>query len=278
MAAEGGSSRRGLFRSAAQAAMGAVSPSPATEGGGLTIAELDRYSRQLVLDGWGVEQQRALRDASVLVVGAGALGSPVATYLAGAGVGRIGIADDDTVELANLHRQFLHDTPQIGHAKAHNAVTRLQRLNPEVMVEAFQVRLDADNAEGLVVGHDLVVDCSDGFATRYVVNHACCVTGQPLVEGGVVGLSGLVMSIRPGETACYRCVFPAAPANAASCAEAGVLGPSAGVIGSLMALEVMKLIAGLPGALLDAFLQVDLSDCSFLRVDASRRPNCRDCG
>jgi molybdopterin-synthase adenylyltransferase len=273
-----GSSRRGLFRSAARAALGAVPPAAPAPGDALTPGEVERYSRQLVLDGWGEAQQRRLRDASVLVVGAGALGSPVAAYLAGAGVGRLGIVDGDDVELSNLHRQFLHFTPEIGQPKAHGAVAKLQLLNPEVMIEPYQVRLDADNAEGLVVGHDLVVDCSDTFTTRYLVNRACCVSGQWLVEGGVVGLSGLVMGIRPGSSACYRCAFPAPPADAPSCAEAGVLGPAAGVIGSLMALEAMKLLAGLEGALLDAFLQVDLATGDFLRVETARRPHCRDCG
>jgi molybdopterin-synthase adenylyltransferase len=272
------SSRRGLFRSVARAAAGGAAPRPAADEDDFTPEELERYSRQLVLDGWGAAQQRRLRDASVLVVGAGALGSPVATYLAGAGVGRLGIVDADDVELSNLHRQFLHLTPEIGASKAHGAVAKLQLLNPEAMIEPYQVRLDADNAEGLVVAHDLVVDCSDSFATRYAVNHACCLGGQLLVEGGVVGLSGLVMSVRPGETACYRCAFPAPPPDAPSCAQAGVLGPAAGVVGSLMALEAMKLLAGLEGALLDAFLQVDLAAGTFLRVDTRRRPLCRDCG
>ena len=274
------SSRRGLFRSAARAALGGATPPgpPPADDDGLSPAELERYSRQLVLDGWGAAQQRALRDASVLVVGAGALGSPVATYLAGAGVGRLGVVDGDDVELSNLHRQFLHWTAEVGQPKAHGAVAKLQMVNPEVMIEPYQVRLDADNAEGLVVGHDLVVDCSDSFTTRYTVNRACCVSGQALVEGGVVGLSGLLMGIRPGETACYRCAFPAPPADAPSCAETGVLGPAAGVVGSLMALEAIKLLAGLPDPLLDAFLQVDLAAGTFLRVGTARRPHCRDCG
>ncbi|MGI8622723.1 MAG: HesA/MoeB/ThiF family protein, partial [Solirubrobacteraceae bacterium] len=190
----------------------------------------------------------------------------------------LGIVDDDEVELSNLHRQFLHLTPEIGTAKAHGAVARLQLLNPEVMVEPYQVRLDAANADGLVVGHDLVVDCSDAFATRYAVNAACCQSGAWLVEGAVIGLAGMVMGVRPGSTACYRCAFPQAPADAPTCAEAGVLGPAAGVIGSLQALEAMKLLAGLDGALLDAFLQVDLADGTFLRVATRRRAECPDCG
>jgi molybdopterin/thiamine biosynthesis adenylyltransferase len=270
-----GSSRRGLFRSAAEAAVRATLPSQAPAPDDL---DLERYSRQLVLEGWGEAQQRRLQDASVLVVGAGALGSPVATYLVGAGIGRIGILDGDRVEVSNLHRQHLHWTPQVGRPKAHSAVEKLQLINPEVMVEPYEVTLDADNAEGLVIGHDLVVDCSDAFATRYLVNEACCVGGTWLVEGGVLGLNGMVMSIRPGTSACYRCAFPAPPPDAPTCASAGILGPAAGVVGSLMALEAMKLLAGLDGALLDAFLQVDLATGDFLRVATERRADCPDCG
>ena len=282
------SSRRGLFRAAAEAAARAAAADPAAREPApppdpeplLGDQEVERYSRQLVMEGWGEAEQVALRDASVLVIGAGALGSPVASYLAGAGVGRLGIVDDDLVELSNLHRQFLHFTPDLGQPKAHTAVAKLQFLNPEIAVEPYQVRLDEANADGLVAGHDLVVDCSDGFATRYAVNAACCRAGVALVEGGVVGLTGLVMSIEPGDSACYRCAFPEPPPPGAvpTCAQAGVLGPAAGVIGSLQALEALKLLAGMPGAVTDAFLQVDLARGEVLTVRTARRADCPDCG
>lgn len=234
---------------------------------------LERYSRQLVLPEWSEAAQRTLAGASVLVVGAGALGSPVASYLAGAGVGRLGIVDHDDVELSNLHRQHLHFTPDLGVAKANSAAAKLGFLNPEIVVEPYPAAF----TPAMLEGQDLVVDCTDSFAARYAINAACCSAGVALVEGGVVGLAGLVMAIRPGETACYRCAFPSAPAGAPSCAEAGVLGPAAGVIGSLQALEALKLLAGLPGALTDAFLQVDLLALDFLRVTVARRPDCPDC-
>jgi molybdopterin-synthase adenylyltransferase len=237
---------------------------------------IERYSRQLVLPQWSEAAQRALGEASVLVVGAGALGSPVATYLAGAGVGRLGIVDDGEVELSNLHRQHLHFTPDLGVPKAHSAVTKLGFLNPDVVVEPYQAAFNA----AMLEAQDLVVDCTDSFAARYAINAACCAAGVPLVEGGVVGTSGLVMAIRPGETACYRCAFPQAPPPGAvpSCAQGGVLGPAAGVIGSLQALEALKLLAGLDGALTGAFLQVDLATLDFLRVAVARRADCPDCG
>jgi adenylyltransferase/sulfurtransferase len=269
--------RRAFFRALVRSTTGqAGAPQEAApEGPALSDAEVERYSRQLVLPEWSEAAQLALREASVLVVGAGALGSPVAAYLAGAGVGRLGIVDFDDVELSNLHRQPLHFTPDLGVAKAQSAAAKLRFLNPEIVVDPYHARF----APAMLEGADLVVDCSDSFATRYEVNAACCAARTPLVEGGVIGLSGLVMAIRPGESACYRCAFPEPPPPGAAptCAEAGVLGPAAGVIGSLQALEALKLLAGLEGALLDAFLQVDLADHGFLRVAVTRREGCGDC-
>jgi molybdopterin/thiamine biosynthesis adenylyltransferase len=266
------SERRAFLKSLVAAAVPDPAPKPPPE----PDPWLERYSRQLVLPQWSEAAQRALGDASVLVVGAGALGSPVATYLAGAGVGRIGIVDDGDVELSNLHRQHLHFTPDVGVPKAHSAVAKLGFLNPEIVIEPYQAAFNA----AMLEGQDLVVDCTDAFATRYAVNAACCTAGIPLVEAGVVGTSGLVMAIRPGETACYRCAFPAPPPDGAvpTCAQAGVLGPAAGVIGSLQALEALKLLAGLPGTLTDAFLQIDLAGLDFLRVAVRRRHDCPDCG
>jgi molybdopterin-synthase adenylyltransferase len=253
---------------------------PARDDDRLSGEELERYSRQLVMPQWSEAAQLALRSASVVVIGAGALGSPVATYLAAAGVGRLGLVDDDAVEPSNLARQFLHFTPDLGIPKAESAAAKLRFLNPEVVVEPYRMRLDEGNAAGVVTGHDLIVDCSDSFATRYAVNAACCAARVPLVEGGVVGLSGLVMAIRPGETACYRCAFPEAPppGSVPSCAEAGVLGPAAGVVGSLQATEALKLLAGVGRPLTDAFAQVELTDLDVLRVSVRRRPDCPDCG
>lgn len=272
-------SRRGFFRELASvvgSARAATQPeSPPPE---LSYAEIERYSRQLVLPEWGAAAQLAVSEASVLVIGAGALGAPVALYLAGAGVGRIGILDDDAVELSNLHRQLLHFTPDIGVSKAESAAAKLRYLNPDIVVEPYHVRAEAENAPALIEGQDLVVDCSDSFATRYAVNAACCAARVPLVEAGVLGMSGLVMSIKPGRTACYRCAFPVEPQDAPRCADAGVLGPAAGVIGSLQALEALKLLTGVAPAIADGFLQVDLAAAEFLRVRATRRYDCPDCG
>jgi molybdopterin/thiamine biosynthesis adenylyltransferase len=274
-------SRRGFFRElasvVASAREAAAEPEPQAPPPELTDAEIERYSRQLVLPEWGAAAQLAVTEATVLVIGAGALGAPVALYLAGAGVGRIGILDDDAVELSNLHRQLLHFTPDVGVAKAESAAAKLRYLNPDIVIEPYQVHADAQNAAALVEGQNLVVDCSDSFATRYAVNAACCAARVPLVEAGVLGVSGLVMSIKPGRTACYRCAFPVEPHDAPRCADAGVLGPAAGVIGSLQALEALKLLTGVAPPIADGFLQVDLATAEFLRVRAGRRDDCPDC-
>lgn len=241
--------------------------------------ELERYSRQLVLPEWSGQAQERLRDASAIVVGAGALGSPVLSYLTAGGVGRIGIVDFDRIELSNLARQPIHYTPDIGVNKAENAALKLGFLNPEVQLEPYPVRLDEQNAEAIVMGADVVVDCSDTFVTRYLINAACCAQGVPLVEGGLLGFSGLVLSIRPGESACYRCAFPVEPppGSVPSCREAGVLGAMAGVVGSLQALEAIKLLTGVGTPLLDRLLQLDGLDHSQIVISTARRENCPAC-
>jgi molybdopterin-synthase adenylyltransferase len=244
----------------------------------LTERELERYSRQLVLPEWSGAAQERLRTASVMLIGAGALGSPAAQYLAAAGVGRLGVVDDDVVELSNLNRQPLHFTPDVSLMKAENAKVKLSALNEDVLVEAYPARLDTSNAEALVLGADVVVDCSDSFATRYAVNDACCAQGVPLVEAGVLGFNGLVMSIQPGESACYRCAFPTQPVDAPSCRDAGVLGAMAGIVGSIQALEAIKLVAGVGEPLLDRILQIDASRMEQTVVSTSRRDDCPACG
>jgi molybdopterin-synthase adenylyltransferase len=245
----------------------------------LTDAEVERYSRQLVLPEWTPAAQDRLRRSSAVVVGVGALGSPAATYLAAAGLGRLGVVDSDAVELSNLARQPLHFTPDVGLMKADNAVVKLSALNPEVEVQAYPVALTADNAEAIVAGADVVVDCSDSFETRYAVNDACCAQAVPLVEAGVLGLTGLVMAVRPGISACYRCAFPVAPpaGSVPSCREAGVLGAVAGVIGSLQALEALKLITGVGEPLVDRVLHFDGGTLDWTVVETSRRPDCSAC-
>ncbi|MBA3422291.1 MAG: HesA/MoeB/ThiF family protein [Thermoleophilaceae bacterium] len=245
----------------------------------LTDAELERYSRQLVMPEWSGAAQERLRSARAMVIGAGALGCPAATYLVAAGIGRIGVVDDDEVELSNLHRQPLHLTPDVGARKAENAMVKLGFLNPEVVVEPFPARLEDLNAEALLTGADVVVDCSDSFATRYLVNDTCCSLGIPLVEAGVLGLFGLVLSIRPGESACYRCAFPVEPpaGSVPSCREAGVLGAIGGVLGSLQALEAIKLLTGVGEPLCDRVLQFEGATAAPTVIATRRRADCPAC-
>ena len=243
----------------------------------LSEREIDRYSRQLVLPEWSGAVQERLRNAAAVVVGAGALGSPAATYLVAAGVGRVGVVDGDWVEISNLQRQFLHYTPDIEAQKAESAAQKLGVLNTEVTVEPYPVEVDADNAEALVMGADVVVDCTDSFETRYLVNDACCAQRVPLVEGGALGFGGMVMAIRPGETACYRCAFPTAPPDAPSCRDAGMLGAVAGVIGSLQGLEALKLLSGVGTTPGDVILQFDGLSLAQTLVRTSRRADCSAC-
>jgi molybdopterin/thiamine biosynthesis adenylyltransferase len=242
----------------------------------LSERERERYARQLAMPRFDEEHQLALREASVLVVGAGGLGSAAAPYLAAAGVGRLGIADDDAVELSNLHRQVLYVSDDIGRAKAQTAAARLSALNPEIVVEPYPARVEAANAGAMVAGQDVVVDCTDRADTRYTINHACCEAGVTLVEAGALALSGVVMSVRPGRSACYRCAFPA-PASGET-GERGILGALAGAIGTLQALEAVKLITGIGEPLVDRFLELDGARSSFTEVATARRPDCPDCG
>jgi len=246
----------------------------------LTPQELERYSRQLLMDDWGGQTQERVRAGRAIVVGLGALGSPVATYLAAAGVGTIGLVDHDDVELSNLHRQPLYLTPDVGATKAELAAARLGLLNPEVAMEPYPVALTEANAEAIVTGADVVVDCTDSFEARYMVNDACCAAGVPLVEAAVVAFEGQLLSIRPGESACYRCVFPTLPApeTRRGCREAGVLGAMAGVVGSLQALEALKLLSGVGSPLTDRLLRIDGLTGEQTMVATSRSAGCQACG
>ena len=245
----------------------------------LSDADLERYSRQLVLPEWSGAAQARLKEATVIVVGAGALGSPVLAYLVGAGVGHLGVVDDDAVELSNLPRQPLHFTPDVEVNKAISAIAKLNLMNPQAVVDPYPARLEDFNAEAIFMGADLVVDCSDTFDTRYVVNDACCALGLPLVEAGVLGFDGLVMAIKPGESACYRCAFPVepAPGSVPSCREAGVLGPVAGIVGSMQALEALKLLTRAVPPLLDRIVQIDARTLEQTIVKTSRREDCPAC-
>ncbi len=237
--------------------------------------EIERYARHLVLPEVGGAGQQKLKRARVLVVGAGGLGAPVLMYLAAAGLGTLGIVDDDEVSLSNLQRQIIHDTTQVGAPKIHSATAALHRINPHVTVEPHMLRLTPENAPGLVRGHDAVVDGSDNFATRYAVADACAAEGVPLVTGAVGRFDGTVTTLMPfaekdgRRLPSYRDLFPEAPPEGTvpSCAEAGILGALTGIIGSIQAMEVIKLITGTGDLLAGRLLLVDALSMRFETID-----------
>lgn len=246
----------------------------------ITGRERQRYDCQLVLKDIGERGQDALRAGSVVVVGAGGLGAPVLYYLTAAGVGRIGVVDDDVVELSNLQRQVLFTTADVGRPKAEVAAERLVALNPEVTLEPRASRLDAATAFSVIDRYDVVVTAVDNFPTRYLLNDACVLRRKTLVDGAVLRMTGLAMTIKGGETACYRCLFPEPPppAGVISCSEAGVLGPIPGLIGSIQALEVIKVLTGAGRPLYDRLLQYDGGAMTFTEVEVGRVPSCPVCG
>lgn len=237
-----------------------------------SAAELERYARHIVLPEIGGPGQQALKRASVLVVGAGGLGAPVLQYLAAAGVGTLGIVDDDTVSLSNLQRQVIHDTASVGGAKVDSARRAIAAINPHVTVVAHRFRLDPGNAAELVAAYDVVADGSDNFATRYAVADACAATRRPLVHGAVGRFDGSLTVLKPFERAAdgrpnptYRDLFPEQPPAdmVPSCAEAGVLGALTGVIGTLLAMEVIKLVTGIGEPLVGRLLLYDALAARF---------------
>lgn len=235
----------------------------------------ERYSRQVQLPGIGESGQRLLLNAHALVIGAGGLGSPVLTYLAAAGVGHIGVVDGDTVALSNLNRQFLHDTVSVGQLKVDSAKRRLNALNPDVEITAYADTVNTRNIQELIASYDLVVDCVDNIATRNVVNAACLAQGKPLVEAGVAGFMGFVMTVVPGAGPCYRCLNPnlIQPQGKAP----AILGATAGIAGALQASEAIKLILGLPDTLVGHVLYFDASTMAFEKIMLSKNPDCPLC-
>ncbi len=253
---------------------------PTVSDTGLTEQSRRRYARHIVLPQVGVSGQQSLLDARVLIVGAGGLGSPASLYLAAAGVGTIGLVDDDVVELSNLQRQILHSTEDEGHPKATSGANRLNAINPGVVVLPHHARLSKENAIEIMSGYDIVVDGTDNFATRYLINDVSMHLGVPVVHGSVFRFEGQVAVFVPHETACYRCLFPEPPPAdlAPNCAEAGVFGVLPGVIGTMQATEVLKLVIGIGEPLTGKLLTYDAMDQSTRTLRLERRVDCSACG
>lgn len=240
---------------------------------------LQRYARQIVLPELGQAGQQRLKAARVLLIGAGGLGSPAALYLAAAGIGTLGLVDDDKVERSNLHRQVLHRDDRVGMAKTESARRSLEALNPHIRVHTHELRLDSGNVEAIFANYDLVLDGSDNFPTRYLVNDACVKLGLPLVYGAVQGFKGQV-SVFPGKgQPCYRCLFPEPPAAefAPNCNDAGVLGVVPGIVGLLQALEVIKLVAQIGEPLVGRLLLFDAWTTRLREVRLTADPACAYC-
>lgn len=246
----------------------------------LSDDELLRYSRQILLPQIDVDGQLRLKQARVLVVGLGGLGSPVALYLAAAGVGELHLADFDALEVSNLQRQILHDTPALGQAKADSALARLQALNPLVRVQAHRQRLDSESLPALVGQVDLVLDCCDNFATREALNAACVAQGKPLVSGAAIRLQGQLTVFDPRQTdsPCYHCLYGEGAEAELTCSEAGVVGPLVGLVGCLQALEALKLLAGFGEPLIGRLLLVEGLTSRFRELRLKRDPQCPVCG
>ncbi len=247
----------------------------------LTLEEIERYKRHLVLHEVGGQGQQKIKAARVLVIGAGGLGSPVLMYLAAAGVGTLGVIDDDRVSLDNLQRQIVHDTASVGVAKVESATKTIAELNPHVRVETHDRRIDAGNALDIIAGYDIVADGSDNFATRYLVSDACYMAKKPLVFAAVGPFDGYVTTLKPHETGpdglpypSYRCIFPEAPppGTVANCSEVGVLGAAVGVIGTLQATEVLKEIVGIGDSLAGRLLLYDARSARFNDIKVAWDP------
>ncbi len=242
--------------------------------------ELERYSRHIILQDVGIEGQEKIANSKVLVIGAGGLGSPVALYLAAAGVGEIGIVDGDVVDLSNLQRQVIHTTADINVPKVLSAKAKMEAINPNVKVTVYQKFLDASNILDIVKGYDFVIDGTDNFSSKFLINDACVLANVPYSHGGILRFGGQTMTVKPHESACYACVFDSPPpANAIpTCSSAGILGAVAGMLGTIQAAEALKYIVGVGEPLYNRLLTFDAKSMNFRNVNFKKNPKCRVCG
>lgn len=241
--------------------------------------ELERYHRNFLLSGIGIEGQKKLKNARVLVIGAGGLGSSVLYYLAAVGVGSLGICDGDEVDLSNLQRQVLHNVQDLGKNKADSAFQKLAALNPNLNLRVFKERLNTENIQAALQDYDLVVEATDSFNSKFLVNDACVLSNKILIRASALAFSGQVMSIKPKVSACYTCLFDAPPkGEMPTSTSVGILGATAGLFGVLEAAEVIKIITEVGEPLFDKLLTCDIRSMDFRKISIKRNPNCRVCG
>ena len=246
----------------------------------LTENQLERYSRHILLDDVGVGGQEKLLQAKVLIVGAGGLGCPAALYLAAAGVGTIGIIDSDSVEISNLQRQIAHFTRDIGFPKVESAAEKMRAINPDIRIKTYKDYLCAANITNIIAEYDFVIDGTDNFPTKFLVNDACIFRGIPYSHGGILRFNGQTMTVVPGKSASYRCSFrePPPPDAVPSCAQAGVLGAIAGMLGTIQAAEALKYITNVGELLTNGLLTFDARTMTFRRIFLARQKSCPLCG
>ncbi len=246
----------------------------------LNDEQIERYSRHIILKEVGYAGQLKILNSSVLIIGAGGLGAPIGLYLAAAGVGKIGIIDGDRVDITNLQRQVIHHTKDIGIAKVESAAEKMRAINPDIEIITYQDLFMAHNAFDLMKGYDFVIDGTDNFPAKFLVNDACVLAGMPFSHGGILRFVGQTMTVLPGQSACYRCVFfQPPPANAIpSCSQAGVLGVLAGVLGTLQATEALKFFLKQGDLLINTMLTYDALKMNFRKISFKKNPNCPICG
>lgn len=245
----------------------------------LNKEELERYNRNILLSGIGIAGQEKLKNAHVLVIGAGGLGSGVLYYLAAAGIGNLGICDGDVADLSNLQRQILHNMQDLGKNKADSAYEKLKVLNPSLNLQVFRKRLNVENIQEVLEGYDLVVEATDAFNSKFLINDACVLAHKTLVRASALHFSGQVMSVKPKVSACYACLFDAPPkGEVPTGASVGILGAVAGLFGVLEATEAIKIITGVGEPLFDKLLTCDVRSMDFRKIAIQRNPSCRVCG
>lgn len=242
--------------------------------------QLERYSRHIILQEVGLEGQEKISDARVLIVGAGGLGCPAALYLAAAGIGTIGIVDNDRVDISNLQRQIAHHTADVGREKVLSAAKKMQDINPDVTVRTHSLLLCASNIRQIIREYDFVIDGTDNFPTKFLVNDACVMEGIPFSHGGILRFDGQTMTVLPGQSSCYRCTFrqPPPPDAVPTCSQAGVLGAIAGMLGTIQAAEALKHATGVGRLLTDTLLTFNALDMAFRRIPLRRQDSCPVCG
>ncbi len=245
-----------------------------------TEEQIERYSRHIILPKVGGKGQTKLLESKVLIMGAGGLGSPSAYYLAAAGVGRLGLVDDDVVSLSNLQRQILHTTYEIGKPKTESAAHKLRAINPDVEMVPHPIRVDSSNILPLIQEYDIVLDGTDNFPARFLINDACFMAKKPLIHAGIFRFEGQIISILPGQSPCYRCIFPEPPPPGLvpSCQEAGIFGSVAGILGTIQATEALKVLLNLGEPLTGKLLTVDVLEMNFRKITIPKSKDCPLCG